>query len=224
MFKPSKNPFVAEMTKTHKKRHFNLTNLKALKIDGKRFCAWCTEGALHHGNQKYCSPICSASASAWARPQQEDGLGFLLFRQDYKCKGCAHDYLPLLTQIIEADQGRYSTMKRTDPKTEYVFWYYFKRLKYKVAEELRPEVDHIVPIFKGGSSLGLDNHQVICYTCHKKKTAQDLSKPKNTKPRVKKPRAEVEEGRGTVKLLETESASTLEVPDASPDSASINRS
>lgn len=39
----------------------------------------------------------------------------------------------------------------------------------------RLEVDHILAISKGGQSVGLDNHQAICYSCHKEKTKKDLS-------------------------------------------------
>lgn len=37
-----------------------------------------------------------------------------------------------------------------------------------------PEVDHIIPIALGGQSLGFDNHQVLCYDCHKTKTKKDI--------------------------------------------------
>jgi 5-methylcytosine-specific restriction enzyme A len=37
---------------------------------------------------------------------------------------------------------------------------------------LATEVDHIVPLFKGGSDL-VDNKQSLCSACHKIKTAQD---------------------------------------------------
>lgn len=60
-------------------------------------------------------------------------------------------------------------------------WGLMKRLKNKVAAERLPEVDHIVPISKGGQALGHDNHQAICYTCHKVKTKKDLSGPRKRK-------------------------------------------
>jgi 5-methylcytosine-specific restriction endonuclease McrA len=37
------------------------------------------------------------------------------------------------------------------------------------------QVDHRVPIFKGGDGIGLDNVHVICTTCHQKKTAGENS-------------------------------------------------
>lgn len=41
---------------------------------------------------------------------------------------------------------------------------------FKKTRDNRAEVDHIIPIFKGGSALGWDNHQLLCKTCHLKKT------------------------------------------------------
>ena len=38
---------------------------------------------------------------------------------------------------------------------------------------LATEVDHIVPLFKGGSDL-MDNKQSLCIDCHKIKTAKDM--------------------------------------------------
>jgi 5-methylcytosine-specific restriction endonuclease McrA len=40
-------------------------------------------------------------------------------------------------------------------------------------EESRPEVDHIVPLALGGDLVAPSNIQVLCRTCHKKKTALD---------------------------------------------------
>jgi 5-methylcytosine-specific restriction endonuclease McrA len=51
----------------------------------------------------------------------------------------------------------------------------YHRLK---KDNKEPEIDHIIPIFKGGMAIGLDNVQILCYSCHKKKTKKDLEKPK----------------------------------------------
>ena len=40
----------------------------------------------------------------------------------------------------------------------------------------RLEVDHIVPESEGGSALDLANLQVLCHSCHKEKTRQELIK------------------------------------------------
>lgn len=38
---------------------------------------------------------------------------------------------------------------------------------------LEPELDHCTPIFKGGQSLGHENHQLLCKECHKHKTVEE---------------------------------------------------
>jgi 5-methylcytosine-specific restriction endonuclease McrA len=109
---------------------------------------------------------------AWAYPQKEENLAALLIRQNYKCNICQFDYAPFMDAIAARDMihGRLET----DWRNEYI-WHFYKRLKEQVPKDRRPEVDHIVPIYKGGTPLGIDNHQAICYTCHKSKTSKDLS-------------------------------------------------
>lgn len=140
----------------------------------KRLCAWCAVGELFNGNQKYCGQECSNSAMAWAYPQKEDALRFLLLRQSWKCLLCQYDYLPAIEAIVARDRS----MLGAGFELAKLPWYYLKRLKDKVPKEHRPEVDHIIPIYKGGASLGLDNHQAICYTCHKAKSKVDNSGPR----------------------------------------------
>lgn len=181
MFRPSKNPKVEELTKSHRERSINLGNLKPIRIEipnqkPKRYCCWCTEGQLHHGAQRYCSDSCRESATAWAYPQKEDALKFLLVRQDWKCLICKFDYLPIIQNILARDcYWVLGTSLDTLP------WYYLKRLKEHISQERKPEVDHIVPVYKGGNTLGLDNHQAICAQCHKAKSKVDNSGPRKKK-------------------------------------------
>lgn len=173
--KPPGNPKIAELSKSYKERSFNLANLKVIKISTgehtkpERFCAWCATEKLTHGNQKYCSNNCSTSAMAWAYPQKEDSLGMLLIAQEWKCKLCQFDYLPIMQGIISREWHFYKGALNDLP------WHYFKRLKGACLKKNKPEVDHIEPIYKGGQTIGLENHQAICYTCHKAKTSTDLS-------------------------------------------------
>lgn len=182
MFRPSNNPKVLELTKSVRSRSYNLSCLEPVKLEQlnekgkpKRLCAWCCETELKHGNQKYCSILCRNSAMAWAYPQKENGLRFLLIRQDWKCIDCQFDYRPLMDLILEKDRKvfEYPIEMNTCP------WYYFKRLKgVKTPKEHRPEVDHIIPVSKGGDTLGLDNHACRCYKCHKVKSKIDNSGPR----------------------------------------------
>lgn len=40
------------------------------------------------------------------------------------------------------------------------------------------DADHIIPVYKGGGGLGLNNYQILYSVCHKKKTKQDLKRKK----------------------------------------------
>lgn len=185
MFKPSGNPKVEELTKSVKERSYNLSCLRVVKLPEldskgkpKRLCAWCVKEELSHGNMKYCSTDCSTSAMAWAYPQKEDSLRFLLLRQEWKCLGCGYDYIPLITEILAREKRmRGNSFTALDELP----WYYFKRLKSRSSKDRKPEIDHVVAISKGGASLGLDNHQCLCYTCHKIKTSKDNSGPRKKK-------------------------------------------
>lgn len=60
-----------------------------------------------------------------------------------------------------------------------------KLIKYKAPTERLPEVDHIVPFAKGGQAIGFDNHQALCYSCHKTKSKLDNSGPRKPKKEPK---------------------------------------
>lgn len=38
------------------------------------------------------------------------------------------------------------------------------------------EVDHVVPVYKGGGGCWLDGYQLLCWLCHKKKTKEDVKR------------------------------------------------
>jgi|ERR1700687_366177 len=179
MFKPSNNPKIEELTKSYRERSYNLSSLSAIKLTelnekGKprRMCAWCAGVELFHGNQKYCSQECSNCAMAWAYPQKENALLFLMLRQDWKCANCQYDYKTTINQIMDRERQRYPTSSPT------IFWYHLKRLKAITSKEKCPEVDHVIPVYKGGITLGIDNHQILCFSCHKAKSKVDNSGPR----------------------------------------------
>lgn len=172
MFKPCLNPTVHELTRTWRKRRINLSDIEAVKgEDGKPCCAWCLT-ALKGRQQKWCGQACSDSAFAWANPQSEYGLAFLLARQGYKCP-CGHDWNPLADSLL----GTRGIPKKLDRLTEFNIRL-VKGVKRHTPKEHRPEVDHITPISKGGSPLDVDNLQILCYTTHKAKSKIDNSGPR----------------------------------------------
>lgn len=166
MYQKPKNPKIDEITKSYKERMYPLGDLKAIKVDGGRQCIWCLT-ALKGQQLKWCSPACSNSAMAWGYPQKEHGLQMLLAKQDFKCNGCGFDYMPYLQQITKKVDANFLREKINER--------YMTLLKRKVPADKKPEVDHIVPIYKGGQSLGLANHNILCYSCHKAKTKADMS-------------------------------------------------
>lgn len=180
VYKSPKNPKILELSKSHKERSYQLSDLRVVKIEGQKYgnCVWCGDVKLGHHNQKYCSPTCSNSAMAWGYPQTEHGLNVLLARQSWKCNLCQYDYRPMVDIIL----SKLRPYDRPANINEDFAWTLIKRLKAREPRERRPEVDHIVPIYKGGQSIGLENHQAICYSCHKNKTAKDLSGPRKKAP------------------------------------------
>ena len=49
-----------------------------------------------------------------------------------------------------------------------------RRHHRKIKDQREPEVDHRNPIAAGGSALGFENLQLLCFKCHKAKTSQDM--------------------------------------------------
>lgn len=173
MLKLTSNARILEKTESFKDRALSLSRFPVLKTaEGKRFCLWCGTVELTKSNQKYCSTECSLAIWTWAQPQKENGLFALLTRQEWKCKLCDFDYFPFYAQICSWMKSHRYKLPELGKDDAYHMMKRFKRL---MPSTQKPEVDHIVPIYKGGQSLGLDNHQAICYSCHKTKTKVDLS-------------------------------------------------
>lgn len=190
MYKKHNNPTVEELTETCRKRSIRLTDLTGPEnpavpaeeiraayrdktLRNGRDCFWCLT-ALTGRKIKWCSQECSNAAFAWANPQSEEGLAQLLARQLYRCNGCQYDWNPLADSLL----GRFGIPKALDRLTQ-SNPKFVKMVKNRSAINGRkPEVDHIIPIAKGGSSLSLTNLQALCYTCHKAKSKLDNSGPR----------------------------------------------
>lgn len=177
MWKPSKNPKIEEMTKSFKERALQLSHYKVIpEADGKRMCLWCGVAELKGSkNRKYCSPECSEAIFTWAQPQKENGLHALMVRQDWECNNCHFDYKPILEKVHRYFQNKNYLIPNFGGQSSQR---YMKIFKSNCPDENAPEVDHIIPISKGGASLGLENHQVLCKLCHKSKTKVDNSGPR----------------------------------------------
>jgi hypothetical protein len=175
MWKPTKNPKIEALTKSYTKRALQLSyEMKVVpEADGRRLCLWCGTEELHGSKlKKYCSKECSEAIFTWAQPQKENGLHALLVRQDWKCNTCQFDYVPTRDKVNRYFKQKNYLIPNFGPHSSKR---YMKIFKNNCEEGKKPEVDHVIPIYKGGQSLGLDNLQAICYLCHKAKTVKDLS-------------------------------------------------
>lgn len=143
--------------------------------EGIKLCAWCNSSKTR--GPKYCGKECAVSARAHFYPQKEEAMFFLMVRQDFQCNVCKHDWKPLIEQLLI--NGRVYD-KPDDYRIHFSYWL-MRRIKSKSPKEKKPEIDHTLPIFKGGTplSLGLEGVNCLCYTCHKVKTKFDLSGKRN---------------------------------------------
>lgn len=180
MYKKSGNPQVEELTKSHKERSYNLSDFKPIiTVEGIKNCIWCSE-RLYGNKRKWCSNKCVVSALTWSRPNSTYGLYELINRQNGKCAHCDLSYLSYIEQIMPkkiALNKEELSPKRIDSL--------MRKLKKLIPRNIRPEIDHVVPISLGGVSLGLENHQILCSQCHKVKTKNDTKErfTKNGNPR-----------------------------------------
>lgn len=176
MFKPTNNPRIEALTKSYRDRELRLSYMKPEKdAFGKRWCMWCGVIEVKHFNRKYCSKACSLAMFAWANPQKGNGLHLLLKRQAWKCNVCSYDYGPTIRSVwgyYGAKNRLVPTLGKDDSER------FMRHFKSACDPSRKPEVDHVVPIYKGGQALGFDNHQAICYLCHKAKTKIDNSGPR----------------------------------------------
>lgn len=162
-----KNPKVSELKKGDGRRHINASSFKKIIKDGLNYCAWCGENRVS-GKRKYCNNHCRDNCYTFIYPQSELGLEYHLEEQDFKCADCQFDYMPFVEKTGNINGIR--KYKKNDIPNERLF----KRLKTMVFKINRPEVDHVIPIALGGDPVGFDNHQILCYSCHKKKTKNDV--------------------------------------------------
>jgi len=180
MFKKSANPKIEELTKSCTLRQYSVGNINhVIRLDGSKGCVWCGDPLKNnHPARRYCSDVnCKHSIYAWGYPQKENGLWELLARQDFCCKICGYDYKPFIDDTLIGKYYGLKNKNKVDYRSHFNY-YVVKLLKRVIDKAWKPEVDHIVPVSKGGASLGLDNHQAICSSCHKTKTKIDNSGPR----------------------------------------------
>jgi len=132
-------------------------------------CAWCNVKSIPTLRHKYCGKLCRESAYLFCYPQGYPSKGNLLMKQHWACTLCGLDYEEMVRKTIK----RILKMAENDP--ERLLWNELPGIFYPIGHKISGsmDLDHIKPIHKGGVGLGNRNHQVICRTCHRRKTSLD---------------------------------------------------
>lgn len=155
-----------------KDRSTALSNLTAL--DDKK-CVWCRNSHLVGRRRKYCSVSCKNSAMMFCYPQDPRTKAWVLInRQGCACRLCGLSHEDLIIENYSKalkSKERYETFAEKYGYTQKFTISYWHLMGTSSGHIL--QADHIVPIFKGGSSLGIDNIQVVCAACHSIKTAAE---------------------------------------------------
>ena len=82
-------------------------------------------------------------------------------------KSCREEISVLLKQYFDL-RKKESDKVWTFRTSDRIRAYHRKKKDHKA-----PEIDHIIPVKLDGMAIGFDNVQILCYSCHKIKTAKD---------------------------------------------------
>lgn len=149
------------------KRSFAKSYLK--KENG--LCAWCEIKEVPQARKKYCSKDCNESADLNCYPQHHSSKGwFLIERQQFACARCGVSFEDQILDLIRKAFDRamdYAKRGWSRTPKHVHYWQIFDN-----TGDIW-QVDHIIPVHKGGAGCGVENVQVLCVQCHKDKTRED---------------------------------------------------
>lgn len=144
--------------------------LSDLKVPTEGICLWCNVGKLPTKRHKYCSKDCAHSAWTYCNPQNNEFKGYVLCElQQGACAICGLDHSEFIIKRI-LENKEMAEERVADGFTGWKNWSYLLVMN-NTGDVL--QVDHRLAIFKGGSGIGWDNIQVVCTSCHKKKTIEE---------------------------------------------------
>lgn len=147
-------------------RQCNLADLPKLAV-----CCWCNENVIKPPKRRYCSDTCKESAFMFCTPQHPQAKMFILTQlQDCTCPGCGEIFDDQLLERIDREWKHIQDMKKIG------YWKDINEVSlWRLGQNTGHiwQVDHVVPIFRGGSGIGLENVQVLCVKCHTKKTIRE---------------------------------------------------
>lgn len=161
---------LAALEGVKKRRMLSMDHVRV--IDG--HCAWCNQIPIRKRNQKYCSPSCKESAYFYCYPQTPAAKMFVFIqRQGCSCTICGECFEDQIAEKIR--KLRKDWDRSMD--SEYGGWMKGKITYHAVGYNTGDiwQVDHIIPLHKGGDGIGLENIQVVCKACHLRKTVYERS-------------------------------------------------
>lgn len=149
-------------------RYFNLSELPKLKV-----CAWCNAFPVHPPKRRYCSDDCQRSAHMFCTPQSPAMKMYILLQlQDCTCVGCGEFFEDHVNELVDKWWALIQERRKHGIWTEKELDKVPLRFVGDQTGHLW-HVDHIIPIFRGGHGVCLENLQVLCVNCHRVKTARE---------------------------------------------------
>lgn len=182
-------------------RFIRTETFDAIVIEGVKYCGWCCRNPLPKKRRSYCSDECRESCNLYCAPQTQAGLAFLFNIRPRECSACKFNYQKAIDEAnrsylasMESYKWAFAnkeSLKKRILEGEIVFAV-AAIMKGKCPQGRAPELDHIIPVALGGTTLGFDNLQIICEDCHRIKTRKDMEEIRSVKLNGKKATMEVE--------------------------------
>lgn len=136
----------------------------------KKLCRWCGEDVNQYSPRRrtFCSDECVheyklRSSSSYVRL-------YIAKRDKYKCQICGlycRGFLKKMKEFV----GLLFGAKKREKEEE---WFNSHGLEWVNTNRRSTfyDIDHIIPVVKGGGQSGEDNLRLVCLSCHRKETAK----------------------------------------------------
>lgn len=207
---PCGNPIIKELIGTTD-RYIRCGEFKPSIRDGVKYCSWCHINPVPKNRRDYCSIECRESCNLFCAPQTDSGLAFLLATRGLSCPSCDYSWeetfnekrekrIVHLSRSIASPSPYLSKSYYQELRNEVAFllsggisFGLVKSAKWDFPKGKTIEIDHIIPVALGGTTLGFENLQAICSDCHSRKTRLDMIDIRNSKAHLKAPAKQLDE-------------------------------